>query len=288
MQDISLQSSSAAATCSLQSSSATTTYSLNFHTSGLTDTASAASTPTSRDTFFRTDPSADSNAVRDNFFCTDPQADSGAGSRETILCTDPHAIRGTTRPDTELTAEESTQRDPLFRTDWPADLATSRHVTSSFKSLPASTAVWREGHSNTADPDSEGPERSQLASTAEESDSGLVFATVVRVRDTTEDDRGDEDQRQDDQNPRQNDHLPEEGKVHGSIVVHTDSFFGRDLSRLKIPLSNHRNVVRPRNVKKRSRKLWQQYMYCTVHSPAVTWIVILAFVTRKLWYMKPI
>ena len=39
------------------------------------------------------------------------------------------------------------------------------------------------------------------------------------------------------------------------VVVHTDSFFGRDLSKLKIALSNHRDVIRPRNVKKRSRKL---------------------------------
>ena len=41
----------------------------------------------------------------------------------------------------------------------------------------------------------------------------------------------------------------------GPVVVHTDSFFGRDLSRIKIALSNHRDVIRPRNVKKKSRKL---------------------------------
>jgi len=44
-------------------------------------------------------------------------------------------------------------------------------------------------------------------------------------------------------------------KGGAGFVVHTDSFFGRDLSRLKIALSNHRDVIRPRNVKKRSRKL---------------------------------
>jgi hypothetical protein len=44
-------------------------------------------------------------------------------------------------------------------------------------------------------------------------------------------------------------------KGGAGFVVHTDSFFGRELSRLKIALSNHRDVVRPRNVKKRSRKL---------------------------------
>jgi hypothetical protein len=43
----------------------------------------------------------------------------------------------------------------------------------------------------------------------------------------------------------------------GGVVVHTDSFFGRDTAanRIKIALSNHRDVIRPRTVKKKSRKL---------------------------------